>query len=69
MRVVANARAQSELRDLHSEFEVDRQNYLDQMREQNKHIKLLQQIVGTAFLPSDLEKFYDRSTWNDQVGG
>jgi hypothetical protein len=57
----------SELEDLNREFELDRDSYLETMREQNRHIQLLQQLVDKAYLPTDISKVYDCAKYDDNT--
>jgi len=57
----------SELEDLHREFELDRDSYLETMREQNRHIQLLQQLVDKAYMPDDISKVYDCAKYDDST--
>lgn len=64
--------AEDDVQDLYSEFEIERQDYLDTIREQDKKIKLCEQLLQTVVpcLRRDcnyfnIDKIIDESKWND----
>lgn len=58
--------ARQEVSDLHREFERERQNLLDTIREQAKETKLLEQVVSLFFHNTELNKLYERAIWNEE---
>ncbi|VDN06199.1 unnamed protein product [Thelazia callipaeda] len=66
---------ESEIEDLHGEFELDRLDYLETIRKQDQQIKLLQQIIDKIY-PTlkkncnylNLEKIKREAKWNDDQG-
>lgn len=63
---------EDDIKDLYSEFEIERQDYLDTIREQEKRFKLCEQLLQTVVpcLRRDcnyfnIDKIKDECTWND----
>ncbi|CEF59819.1 Kinesin, motor domain and P-loop containing nucleoside triphosphate hydrolase domain-containing protein [Strongyloides ratti] len=63
---------EKEIKDIQSEFEIDRLDYLDTIRKQDRQLKLLNQIIDKAQnyfkkdpLLSNLEKLKKNSIWDD----
>nr|CCA17586.1 kinesinlike protein putative [Albugo laibachii Nc14] len=57
--------ARQEVSDLNREFERERQNLLDTIREQAKESKLLEQLASLFFHNTELNKLYERAIWNE----
>uniref|UniRef100_A0A0N5BCT8 Kinesin-like protein n=1 Tax=Strongyloides papillosus TaxID=174720 RepID=A0A0N5BCT8_STREA len=63
---------EKEIKDIQSEFEIDRLDYLDTIRKQNRQLKLLNQIIDKAQnyfkkdpLLCNLEKLKKNAIWDD----
>ena len=66
---------ETEIRDLQSEFELDRLDYLETIRKQDRQLKLLQQIIDKVqpCLRRDsnyanIEKIKKDAVWDDDQG-
>ncbi len=64
--------AEDDIQDLNSEFEIERQDYLDSIRDQDKKLKLYEQLLRTVVpcLRRDcnyfnIDKVMDDCKWND----
>ncbi|RLN78499.1 hypothetical protein BBJ28_00006394 [Nothophytophthora sp. Chile5] len=55
-----------EIADLNSEFERERENLLDTIREQTKEAKLLEQLVELFLPQNELVKVWERAVWSDE---
>lgn len=55
-----------EIADLNNEFERERENLLDTIREQTKESKLLEQLVELFLPQNELVKVWERAVWNDE---
>ncbi|KAF1785007.1 Kinesin-like protein [Phytophthora cactorum] len=53
-----------EIADLNSEFERERENLLDTIREQTKESKLLEQLVELFLPQNELVKVWERAVWS-----
>lgn len=63
---------EADIQDIQAEFEMDRLDYLETIRKQDKHIKLLSQILDKIYPVlkkdtnySNLEKIKRDAIWND----
>ena len=64
--------AEDDIQDLNSEFEIERQDYLDTVRDQDKKLKLYEQLLRTV-VPCirrdcnyfNIDKVIDDCKWND----
>ncbi|OWZ11307.1 hypothetical protein PHMEG_00015689 [Phytophthora megakarya] len=54
-----------EIADLNSEFERERENMLDTIREQTKEAKLLEQLVELFLPQNELVKVWERAVWSE----
>ncbi|KAG7394300.1 hypothetical protein PHYBOEH_005389 [Phytophthora boehmeriae] len=54
-----------EISDLNSEFERERENLLDTIREQTKEAKLLEQLVELFLPQNELVKVWERAVWSE----
>ncbi|KAG3070635.1 Kinesin-like protein [Phytophthora idaei] len=57
-----------EIADLNSEFERERENLLDTIREQTKESKLLEQLVELFLPQNELVKVWERAVWSEERG-
>ncbi|KAJ0393587.1 hypothetical protein P43SY_001146 [Pythium insidiosum] len=57
--------ARQEVIDLNNEFERERENLLDTIREQTKETKLLEQLVELFLPQNELIKVWERAVWSD----
>ncbi|KAL4171559.1 hypothetical protein KRP22_009651 [Phytophthora ramorum] len=55
-----------EIADLNSEFERERENLLDTIREQTKEAKLLEQLVELFLPQNELVKVWERAVWSEE---
>ncbi|KAG7377311.1 hypothetical protein PHYPSEUDO_011868 [Phytophthora pseudosyringae] len=55
-----------EIADLNSEFERERENMLDTIREQTKEAKLLEQLVELFLPQNELVKVWERAVWSEE---
>ncbi|KAG1713289.1 hypothetical protein DVH05_001009 [Phytophthora capsici] len=55
-----------EIVDLNSEFERERENLLDTIREQTKEAKLLEQLVEIFLPQNELVKVWERAVWSEE---
>ncbi|GMF11946.1 unnamed protein product [Phytophthora lilii] len=55
-----------EIADLNSEFERERENMLDTIREQTKEAKLLEQLVELFLPQNELVKVWERALWSEE---
>ncbi|KAL3670368.1 hypothetical protein V7S43_004677 [Phytophthora oleae] len=55
-----------EIADLNSEFERERENLLDTIREQTKEAKLLEQLVEMFLPQNELVKVWERAVWSEE---
>ncbi|ETM42823.1 hypothetical protein L914_11596 [Phytophthora nicotianae] len=55
-----------EIADLNSEFEHERENLLDTIREQTKEAKLLEQLVELFLPQNELVKVWERAVWSEE---
>lgn len=55
-----------EIADLNSEFERERENMLDTIREQTKESKLLEQLVELFLPQNELVKVWERAVWSEE---
>ncbi|KAE8892655.1 hypothetical protein PF005_g24812 [Phytophthora fragariae] len=58
--------ARQEIADLNSEFERERENMLDTIREQTKEAKLLEQLVELFLPQNELVKVWERAVWSEE---
>jgi hypothetical protein len=60
--------AQQEIKDLSEEFQKEREDMLDTIRELNKQLKL-KQLLLEAFVPlADIERLESRAIWDEDAG-
>jgi hypothetical protein len=57
--------AQSEIRDLSEEFQKEREDMLDTIRELNKTLKLKQLLLDSFVPVQDIERLESRAVWDD----
>ncbi|KAJ8548596.1 hypothetical protein ON010_g11078 [Phytophthora cinnamomi] len=55
-----------EIADLNTEFERERENMLDTIREQTKEAKLLEQLVELFLPQNELVKVWERAVWSEE---
>jgi hypothetical protein len=55
-----------EVADLNNEFERERENLLDTIREQTKESKLLEQLVEVFLPQNELVKVWERAVWSEE---
>lgn len=58
--------ARQEIVDLNNEFERERENLLDTIREQTKETKLMEQLVELFLPQNELVKVWERAVWVDE---
>lgn len=58
--------ARQEIADLNHEFQVERENLLDHMREQRQEVKLYEQLVECFLLPEEIAKVWEKARWREE---
>eukprot|EP00286_Rhodomonas_abbreviata_P010894 CAMPEP_0181319864 /NCGR_PEP_ID=MMETSP1101-20121128/17805_1 /TAXON_ID=46948 /ORGANISM="Rhodomonas abbreviata, Strain Caron Lab Isolate" /LENGTH=337 /DNA_ID=CAMNT_0023427505 /DNA_START=30 /DNA_END=1044 /DNA_ORIENTATION=+ len=59
--------AKSEVKDLQGEFQAEKEDLLDTIRDQDRQIKLLSLIVSSFVPPEERKKVERRARWEDDV--
>ena len=60
------ANAREEIEDLTEEFERDRIDLLDMIRDQNRELKLWEQVISQVFSTKEIRKIWEKSEWDEE---
>jgi len=56
-----------EMEDMHLEFDRERSALLETIREQNRELKLWEQVVGLFLPPKAVNRIWEKATWDDDI--
>jgi type IV secretory pathway VirJ component len=59
---------QQDMNDLEEEFAMQRESLMNQVREQEKEVKLLEQVIDTFISPAQMAKIWERAVWDEESG-